>query len=336
MDQSRWVKPLDVEPGHWKKQLPTKYLNYASAKDDSKLRDLLIKDPRLINKQGPHGRTFLFEAIRRGRISTVKWLLAQGADPNLTGCYNNESLVQLSGLAAARYYSRAGMEELLQAHGASFDIWRAAFCGEQQEIGRFLALDAQLVHTEDHRDEIYYYTPLSFAVAGGQFSSAKYLVSEGAEISRYGVQLLFLASRLNRRDMLEWLIENGARADHANAGMWMATNDLSILKLLVGVGLSANQARYSDLTPLHYVCRGDKGEQTEKVRMLLELGADVNAIGPKCRSALHYAAIGGYAESIKLLLQAGADKSRRDNTGMTPLELAKTKKRNLVVAELAK
>src|ERR1700688_3612942 len=25
----RWVRPLDVEPGHWKKQLPAKYLRVA-------------------------------------------------------------------------------------------------------------------------------------------------------------------------------------------------------------------------------------------------------------------------------------------------------------------
>lgn len=336
MDQSRWVKPLDVEPGHWKKQLPTKFLNYASAKNDSKLRDLLHKQPELVNKQGPHGRTFLFEAIRKGRVSTVRWLLDQGADPNLTGCYNNESLVQLSAIATSRYYAREEIEPLFIMHDARWDIWRAAFCDERHEVKSFLAREPQLVNAEDARDEIYYYTPLSFAVAGGHLSLAKELVSHGAELQRYGVQLLFLASHINSREVLEWLIANGARADDANSSMWMATNDLQILEVLVEAGLSANQTRYSDLTPLHYVCRGDKGEHVGKVKMLLELGTEVNAIGPKGRSALHYASNGGYVDSIKLLLAYGADKNVRDNTGMTALDLALTQKHSHVVETLRK
>lgn len=336
MDQSRWVKPMDVEPGHWKKQLPTKFLNYASAKNDSKLRDLVRNQPELVNKQGPHGRTLLFEAIRKGRASTVRWLLEQGADPNLTGCYNNESLVQLSSIAASRYYARDDFEPLLTMHGARWDIWRAAFCDERHEVNSALAREPQLVNAEDTRDEIYYYTPLSFAVAGGHLSLAKSLTSHGAEIQRYGVQLLFLASHINNRDVLEWLITNGARADDANSSMWMATNDLQILEVLVKAGLSANQTTYSDLTPLHYACRGDKGEHVRKVKMLLELGADVDAIGPKGRSALHYASIGGYVDSIKLLLAAGADKNVRDNTGMTALDLALSKKHTHVVETLHK
>ena len=326
MDQSRWVKPLNVERGHWKKQLPAKYLKYASTKDDSKLTELLLKQPELINKQGPHGRTFLFEAIRKGRTSSVQWLLDQGADPNLTGCYNSETLVQLNGIAAARYYSRVDLEPLLLSHRAQLDIWRAAFCDERNEVRSFLARHPQLLNAEDNHDEIYYYTPLSFAIAGGHLLLAKELVGKGAELLRYGIQLLFLASHINRRDVLVWLIRSGVRADDANASMWMATNDLQILELLVQAGLSANQTRYSDLTPLHYACRGDKGEHVGKVKMLLQQGAEVNALGPKNRSALHYAAIGGYTDSIELLLASGADKKLQDANGMTPLDLALTKK----------
>ena len=335
MDQSRWVKPLDVEPGHWKNQLPTKFLNYASAKNDSKLRDLVRNQPELVNKQGPHGRTLLFEAIRKGRVSTVRWLLDQGADPNLTGCYNNESLVQLNAIAASRYYAREDFEPLLTMHGARWDIWRAAFCDKRHEVNSALAREPRLVNSEDTRDEIYYYTPLSFAVAGGHLSLAKELVSQGAELQRYGVQLLFLASHINRRDVLDWLINNGARADDANASLWMATNDLQHLELLVAAGLSANQTRSSDLTPLHYVCRGDKGEQVGKVKMLLELGANVNALGPKGRSALHYASIGGFRDSIRMLLASGAQKNLRDATGMTPLDLARLKKHLHVIEVLS-
>ena len=322
MDQSRWVRPLDVEPGHWKKQLPTKSLKLALSRDDSNLRELIEREPQIINKQGPHGRTFLFEAIRRGKKDLVEWLLQQGANPNLTGCYNSETLVQLSALAAARYYKRQDLEQVVTAAGGEWDIWRAAFCDEQDAVDLFLLQDSTLVHAEDPNDEIYFYPPMSFAVAGGNLKLAQKLLALGADLQRYGLQFCFIGAHLGRIDLVHWLIQNGARLEQANSSFWVSTNDLGIMKTLVNAGLSANAPKYSDLTPLHYVCRGDKGEQTAKLSLLIELGAEINAIGAKGRTALHYASVAGYAESISLLLSAGADRNIRDYDGYRPIDLA--------------
>src|SRR6188768_102626 len=53
-------------PGFWKRQLPTKTLALAVKGDLSALKQLLDEHPEFISKRGPHGRTLLWEAARRG------------------------------------------------------------------------------------------------------------------------------------------------------------------------------------------------------------------------------------------------------------------------------
>ena len=79
-----------------------------------------------------------------------------------------------------------------------------------------------------------------------------------------------------------------------------------------------------------YVCRGDKGEHPEKVKLLLENGAPVNARGPSGKTALHYAA-GGFSLSVELLLKHGATVELQDDRNATPLDLAiKAKIRDVI------
>ncbi len=105
--------------------------------------------------------------------------------------------------------------------------------------------------------------------------------------------------------------------------------------------------------PLHLAAAGDR---TQIVALLLEHGADVDAVGDDGRTALHYACDGGHTESAKqliaantkvgtvaedgdtalhdlvkwhpgeiellrLLLQAGADVSFKNNDGETPIDI---------------
>ena len=81
----RWTKPLDAEPGHWKKQLPGKLLRLASHGDTASVDAMLDAGTYSIDHRGSHGRTVLFEAVRRGRTETATRLLERGADPNLRG-----------------------------------------------------------------------------------------------------------------------------------------------------------------------------------------------------------------------------------------------------------
>lgn len=321
-NQDRWVRPLNVPPGHWKKQLSGKLRSLAVQGKLDQLKELIATDPTLLNKRGSHGRTFLFEAVRKNRRETALWLLKRGADVQLTGCYNSESIVQLDPLTAAAYYGRKSLIEPLEQHGARRDVFRAAFMGDSDAVNGFLEQDSGLLHAEDPSDEIYYTPLVSFSVAGGQLEMLEHLVDCGASLHPYDAQLLYIAAHMGRTSILEYLLDRGVSPRTSDATLWMATSSTTDLKLLVKSGLSPNQKPYHGLHPLMYACRADKRLDLPKVKLLIELGATVNAVGPQGRTALHYAARGGNAELCAVLVKAGADRSSIDDQGTTPFDVA--------------
>lgn len=82
-------------------------------------------------------------------------------------------------------------------------------------------------------------------------------------------------------------------------------------------------ARDEGTTPLHYAAMF-KG--AEVVQLMVDAGADVNAVGNSNLTPLHYNLFGAYyrgsAAVIRVLIAGGADISARDNRGMTPLHIA--------------
>jgi ankyrin repeat protein len=55
------------------------------------------------------------------------------------------------------------------------------------------------------------------------------------------------------------------------------------------------------------------------VRLLIEVGANINGTGAEGDTALHYAAEQGYEDMVALLLDKGAHANSRDHYGRTPL-----------------
>ena len=88
-----------------------------------------------------------------------------------------------------------------------------------------------------------------------------------------------------------------------------------IKRLAIGAALGAMLAlpgaAFGDNMPLHEAVKRDN---LDAVRLLLELGADVNARDRDGDTPLHEAATWGRPEIARLLLDAGADvNARRDN-----------------------
>ena len=313
---------MDFPPGHWKKQLPKKYLDLARQGDPSRLEALLREHPEYLNKRGSHNRTLLWEAARSGKREAVRLLVEAGAEVNATGCYNGETLVQITPFCAARYYRRAAIAEYLWEMGSTLDVFRAAFLGDHARVERELAAEPDLLNAEDHLDEIYYVPLLSFAVAGGHADLASFLINRGASVAPYSAQLIGLAAKAARKDLLDVLLEGGADIRAVGVGVFVQVSDLALLADLLGKGLSPNRRDDNGFSPLVYVARGDKGEHPDKVQLLLDHGATVNAIGPRGKTALHYAATAGHARVTRLLLDRGANPTLRDEAGQTPLDLA--------------
>ena len=77
------------------------------------------------------------------------------------------------------------------------------------------------------------------------------------------------------------------------------------------------------ITPLHFACfKGNK----QIVDILLDLGADINAIDNDGNSCLHFAVNSNNVLLIKKLLIRGADKNIKNKENQTALDLAQSKK----------
>jgi len=330
--EQRWVRPFPTEPGFWKKQVPTKALALAVKGDIAGVERLLAESPVLLSKRGPHGRTFLWEAARRGHIAVAEWLLERGADVLATGCYNGESVVQLTPYCAAVYYRRPAVAALLEAAGgAELDVFRAAFMGDMSRVSHFLDTGPSLLNAEDPHDVIYYTPLIAFAVAGGQMAVTAALVERGANVTVYSAQLLRIALTARRSDLAGYLLDHGLDARAADAGIFEVSDDLPLLETLIERGASTTGV-VNGFPPLVFVARGDKGEHPEKVALIIEHGANVNAAGgPAERTALHYAAAAGHARVAALLLDHGADRSIVDAEGQTPRDLAIARGRDELV-----
>lgn len=319
----RWVRPFNFPPGHWKKQLAGKYLEIASRGDLNGLNQLLAEHPEYLNKRGSHGRTFLWEAARRGKFQVVQWLVEQGAQIDLTGAYNQESYVQITPYCATICYGHTEIADYLLAHGAQLDIFRAAFVGDEMVVEDQLDTSPELLNAEDPQDPIYFMPLLAYAVAGGHVPTVELLLKRGADVEQYSAQLISIATMSSRLDLIELLVSYGAIVNVVDTGTFVLTSDLRIMQYLLDYGASATRSGRNGFPPLVYLSRGDKGEHVDKLQLLLDHGADVNATGPKGRTALHYAAKAGFLNVIRLLLDNGADASLRDDEGNTPLTIAR-------------
>jgi ankyrin repeat protein len=170
-------------------------------------------------------------------------------------------------------------------------------------------------------------TPLMWASMVGDLESAKYLIQKGARIdddSLYGSALT--ASMISVHDHVgAFLLDRGAnpnpkRFDRTTPLMISAGNgSMETFRRLLKKKVDIHQTNDDGATALIFAARGN---QPAAVKMLLAAGAKVNVVDSSKRTPLHYAAQDGFTAVTQLLLAKGASVKAVDATGATPLHLA--------------
>jgi ankyrin repeat protein len=122
-----------------------------------------------------------------------------------------------------------------------------------------------------------------------------------------GATPLMRAARAGDTESVDALLEHGARTD------------IRQLERMTALMVAAGLRQYSIDTRGKYVTEEDALAST---RLILEAGADINAVEHFGQTALHGAAFRGWNDMVLLLVEYGADLSIKDNDGFTPLDTA--------------
>ena len=244
-------------------------LLWASHRDDVETVRLLIEAGADASAGNDLGATPIWAASENGSTAVLHMLLEAGADPNRE---------LLSGETPVMVAARAGSAEVvrqLAAAGADLDrqgsrgqtalMWAAAqrhpgvveaLLGAGADLSIRSDVWTQVMAVPPHSKPEYNReiphggnTALLFAVRAGDLPSARILVAAGADVDdadAWGVSATVLAAHGGHRELLDFLLDNGADPNAAAAGFAalhdaVMRNDGRMVAALLAHGADPNQ-----------------------------------------------------------------------------------------------
>lgn len=168
---------------------------------------------------------------------------------------------------------------------------------------------------------------LQAAIGSGNQPLVKLLIDAGAPVNPKETKLfspLADAARARHIEIMKLLLQVGAKVDAADHnGMTYLVGygffDPNVAGVLLDAGANVNAIDGKGETAL---MKASGYGFKQAVKVLIEHHADVNLKDSKGRTALMHAAAGRFSDAIPLLLESGADPTVRNNEGKTALDLA--------------
>lgn len=262
-------------------------LHYAAHSGNKNAVSMLIELGANINKACDGGASAIFFALGNGHIEIVELLIRHNADVNLKGgsgetpifkVQDNQEIAKILVNAGADLTIISNVDKCTVIHTASR-------FGNKYLVERILKSDhSDIINSQDSMG----YTPLHFASGTGEIIIVKLLMEAGAEIEAknlLGDTPLIEAARLvgseGKVDIIQYLLEAGANVH--------------------------TKTRYGGDTLLHLAAgTGTSPFMAPAIHILLNAGADINAINEDGENPLQKAIETNRKEAIKALTEAGA------------------------------
>jgi ankyrin repeat protein len=301
-------------------------LMWAAAEGHAAVVRTLIEAGADINAALDSGFTPFFFAVREGRIDVVRELLAAGVDVNAPLRRRERAPDAPANFGPYKTGGRGTSPLLLAVQNGHYELAIAlvdAGANPNDVQTGFTALHTLTwVRKPDSSDVSDPATP----AGSGRLTSLQFvreIVKRGANVNlrldKGTPKLPNTSSRIETEGATAFLFA----ADRA---------DVPLMRLLVELGADPLLPNFSNTTPLMAAAglgttepleeAGEEVEALEAVKMVLDLGADVNAVDSNGDTAMHGAAYAAYPSVVSLLAARGADPQiwkEKNNAGVTPL-----------------
>ncbi|KAL6806061.1 ankyrin repeat-containing domain protein [Trichoderma sp. SZMC 28012] len=310
-------------------------LQHAVANGHEAIVRLLLQKGANLESKDMDGQTPLFEAAKNGHEAVLRLLLQKGANLDFKNTRGYTPLL------AAVENSHEAVTKLLLEKGANLDVeasspfhaplTKASRNGNYQMVKLLLEYGVNPNPEEPGAET----TALYSAACEGYIEIVKLLLNKGADPG-YLIDGLFEqetalhgAAEGGHGAVMRLLLDNGASLgdkDDWRGALDSAVIDgcKSVIDLLVESGIRPNFKDYygSRITPL--LSTAERGHE-ETVKFLLECGADPNAHETDGSTPLARAADNGYEAVVKLLLEHGANPDAGRVRELRPLAAAAKK-----------
>ncbi|CBN79454.2 ankyrin repeat protein (Partial), partial [Ectocarpus siliculosus] len=312
-------------------------LHVASEKGSSEAALSLVKHGADVHRSGRMSRwgrscgNALILAAGRGHTMIVTSLLAAGVNVNLRPAYSDKSA-----LDAAFQGGHADIVTTLIQHGAFVDatdsrgctaLFKVSHDTNAALIDKLVAAGASVNGMADHHGK----TPLHHACMNDCPGAVVSMLRYGALIDvkdNCGDTPLHAASSAGCSEGIRALVEYGADIKALNAKgrtplaltAEFGCEDATVVLLDAGADVNAPADHTDGSAALSLATLSEYVDDTMKI--LIQHGADVNARNTDGFTALHRAAMYNEVDGVDLLISAGAIIEALDNHKSTPLAVA--------------
>jgi uncharacterized protein len=303
-------------------------LMWAAAEGHTAVVRLLMEAGADLNAKLDSGFTPFFLAVREGRLDTVRAFLAAGIDVNAT-LPRPANAVRSGAGSYIRPVDPGTSPLLLAVENGHFELAIAlvdAGADPNDNRSGFTALHTLTwLRKPDSSDN----SDPAPVIGEGHLTSLDFV----REFVKRGANVNF---RLPKGAPKMPHTSSRIESDGATPMLFAADrSDVPLMRLLVELGADPLIPNLNNTTPLMAAAglgttepleeAGEENEAVEAVNMLLDLGADINAVNNEGDTAMHGAAYNIYPRVVELLAKRGADPqiwSKPDKFGRTPLFIA--------------